>query len=901
MLNFLSLDFLVIVFYLLIITWVGIRQSRKIRDMRMFAIGTCTFSTPVIITAAFVTLVDGNDTIGLATNVYSEGLLFALVCLGPATSLLLVAFLIAPKMQPFTGLISSGDILGKLYGRHAKILGGIGVVIEATVLTAGQVMAIGFVMSLFFGLRTDLAVIIGSSIVLLYSARGGVMSVVKTDIIQFWVLIVPIPIICGIALASSGGLEHVFDKIPSSHLTLSMESENFWRHIAMAVCLGLPALYPGAIQRILMAKNASQIRTVFSVTAVISLVFYGVVILIGFIALAENNSIDPNIAFTSVISRFLPTGTKGLAIACLLAVITSTVGSHLNMAAVSLVNDVIAPFRKTPMTDQQFIKVSRIACVCVGIVASFTAAFFEHVLDTIFWVIFWGNPLFMPGMFFGIMGFRASTRAFWTGLACAAFITLSYTIIFGEPDFFSSLLGTFVNSLVLLAQCFIRWRRANPRAPRAFALKPKMQELFAWARINFQIDRSRRESYRVISLVFFAGSSLAPFFFWSALDASLGYLLYFALCIAVSSCSFLIFFDESSDIALDINASVFFVVHMSFAIAQCFNNPLWLLSACLLGAVGVVIFQRARLRLILLALASLGGAFFLMDGAVYPISQALVPWAIGVQVIISAFCLFLLWKKEAELARKLDEQSENVAHTFETLLSEFLLEAQTLRKSMPVLLTSYQKALQNNSEIGEISRKRLVFLDSIPDKMERNTLRLQTNVHMMLGKNGFADKTLATESVLVSKSVSSVLGVFRLPVTWNPRGEFQFFGNTNLFELALLEILKNASEAIHLAGRGTISIKLDKRARELLIEDTASGVPPFNINKIFERRFTTKATGTGLGLYFCKTLFEGWDGSIRCESEEAHFTRFIIGFPELKERELLHENGLPLLTPLDII
>ena len=604
------------------------------------------------------------------------------------------------------------------------------------------------------------------------------MSVVKTDIIQFRVLIVPIPIICGIALASSGGLEHVFDRIPSSHLTLSMNSEGFWKHMAMCISLGLPALYPGAIQRILMAKNASQIRTVFSVTAVISLLFYGVVVLIGFIALAENTSADPDMAFVSIINRFLPTGVKGLAIACLLAVITSTVGSHLNMAAVSLVNDVIAPFRKIAMTDRQFITVSRISCVCVGIVATFAAAYFQSIFDTIFWVIFWGNPLFLPGMFLGIMGLRPSTKSFWIGLSCAACTTLGYIVIFGEPDFFSSLLGTFINSAVLLVHCLMQRQKVNAKTSRAFALKPKMQKLVAWAKTNFRTIESRRESYRLISLAFFAGSSLTPFFFWSALDASLGYLFYFALCIAVASCSFLFFFDENSDIAFDINASVFFATQMSFAIVQCSDNPLWLLSACLLGALAIVIFQRAKLRLIFGALASLGGAAILADGTILPISHALVPWAILVQVTSAAFFLLFVWKKEAELARQLDEYNENVAHTFQTLLSEFLLEAQTLRGSMPVLLSSYQTALQSNPEIGEISRKRLLFLDSIPEKMERNTLRLQTNVHMILGKNGFADKALATESVQVSKSVSSVLGVVHRPVNWDRIGEIHFLGNT---------------------------------------------------------------------------------------------------------------------------
>ena len=255
--NFLSLDFLIVIFYLLIITWVGIRQSRKFATSKCSRLVRATSLRRLLLPLLSLHSLMEMTPIGLAGKVYSEGLLFAMVCLGPVMSLLFVAFLIAPKMQPFTGLISSGDILGKLYGRHAKILGGVGVVVEATILTAGQVMAIGYVMSLFFNFRTDLAVIIGGSIVLLYSARGGVMSVVKTDIIEFWVLIVPIPIICGIALASSGGLEHVFDRIPSSHLTLSMNSEGFWKHMAMCISLGLPALYPGAIQRILMAKVVS--------------------------------------------------------------------------------------------------------------------------------------------------------------------------------------------------------------------------------------------------------------------------------------------------------------------------------------------------------------------------------------------------------------------------------------------------------------------------------------------------------------------------------------------------------------------------------------------------------------------------------------------------------------------
>ena len=69
------------------------------------------------------------------------------------------------------------------------------------------------------------------------------------------------------------------------------------------------------------------------------------------------------------------------------------------------------------------------------------------------------------------------------------------------------------------------------------------------------------------------------------------------------------------------------------------------------------------------------------------------------------------------------------------------------------------------------------------------------------------------------------------------------------------------------------------------VEPPLTVAPDDHVDKIFERRFTTKAQGTGLGLHFCKTLFRGWGGDIRCESEEPDFTRFVITLPEPKNEQ----------------
>lgn len=876
-----SLDFCLVVFYLILVTWVGIVQSRKVRNIQMFATGASNFSTPVMITAAFATLVDGNDTIGLAASTYSEGLLFGMVCLGPVISLLFVAFVVAPKMRPFLGLISSGDILGKLYGRHAKIFTGLGVVVEATVLTAGQVMAIGYVVSHFFGFREDLAVITGGCVVLLYSARGGVMSVVKTDVIQFWVLIVPIPIICGIALANSGGLESVLSKVPKSHLTLSPTMEGFWRHIAMAVSLGMPALYPGAVQRMLMAKNPAQIRTVFSVTAVICLVFYGVVTLIGLIALATNVSSDPNMAFSEVVNQFMPVGIRGLAIAGLLAVITSTVGSHLNMAAVALVNDVITPFREKSLTDRQFVAVSRVSCVLIGLVATSIAAYFGNILESIFWVVFWGNPLFLPGIFWGIMGIKTSPRTFWVGLGSAACITLVYSCIFGGPDFLSSLLGTAVNSAVLLFQQL----KMYAVIPKISVSNAWMTRALVWAQNSLQICDARKDRYQIIFLLFFIANSLVPFFIFRISEASLSYLVYFVLCIVVASLSFLLFFDESSTVYYEIAGLIFFVNQISFALVQSTDDSLWFFSVILFTVLFVMVFQSAKLCLVLAALGLLLWAVVLAQGLLLPINHKLVHWVVAFQVVSSVICLWMVWRKEEELAHHIQTESKNMVHSTQTLLAQFSIGSETLEQSMPTLTNAYQIAIQTNPEIGKISRKRLALLKSIPKIMQRNTVRLQTNVEMMLGKIGLSSGVSATESVLVQQSVSAALETFNSPVKWQPIGKLFFSGNIDFFELMLLELLKNASEAIQAAGRGVISIQLNQETRELCVEDTVGGVSAYHTDKIFEQHFTTKATGTGLGLCICKQVLNEWGGDLRCVSQEGVLTRFIIQLPALKTKQ----------------
>ncbi len=117
------------------------------------------------------------------------------------------------------------------------------------------------------------------------------------------------------------------------------------------------------------------------------------------------------------------------------------------------------------------------------------------------------------------------------------------------------------------------------------------------------------------------------------------------------------------------------------------------------------------------------------------------------------------------------------------------------------------------------------------------------------------------------------------------------FGNKNLFQQVILNLLLNAKDAIVEKGkRGNIWIRTYKRNGEVYIEveDTGKGIPHEIRDEIFLPFFTTKkpGKGTGLGLSFVKNIVEDHEGEIFLESEVGKGTKFILRFREYEKKPI---------------
>ena len=96
---------------------------------------------------------------------------------------------------------------------------------------------------------------------------------------------------------------------------------------------------------------------------------------------------------------------------------------------------------------------------------------------------------------------------------------------------------------------------------------------------------------------------------------------------------------------------------------------------------------------------------------------------------------------------------------------------------------------------------------------------------------------------------------------------------------AFLNIIRNGIEAIGENGQLTIRSALAGDQIEITIADDGKGMTPDQLEQIFTPFFTTKPTGTGLGLAYAQQVIMEHGGEIRCESSLGQGTTFTITIP----------------------
>ena len=94
-----------------------------------------------------------------------------------------------------------------------------------------------------------------------------------------------------------------------------------------------------------------------------------------------------------------------------------------------------------------------------------------------------------------------------------------------------------------------------------------------------------------------------------------------------------------------------------------------------------------------------------------------------------------------------------------------------------------------------------------------------------------------------------------------------------------MNLIINAEQAMENGGELMIRTSRNKKYLQIDITDTGLGIPKDLVDKIFQVYFSTKKTGTGLGLPTTKRIIEEHKGTISVQSEESKGTNFSVKLP----------------------
>ncbi|MCL1695717.1 ATP-binding protein [Lysinibacillus sp. BPa_S21] len=114
----------------------------------------------------------------------------------------------------------------------------------------------------------------------------------------------------------------------------------------------------------------------------------------------------------------------------------------------------------------------------------------------------------------------------------------------------------------------------------------------------------------------------------------------------------------------------------------------------------------------------------------------------------------------------------------------------------------------------------------------------------------------------------------------SPSTQIYIGGNENRLKQVFMNLIKNAMESMNNGGTITVEMNaIDCSIVELLIKDEGAGMDSATLQNLFQPFYTTKSTGTGLGLAFVKKVIEEHEGVIGVNSELQKGTCFHLQFP----------------------
>lgn len=209
------------------------------------------------------------------------------------------------------------------------------------------------------------------------------------------------------------------------------------------------------------------------------------------------------------------------------------------------------------------------------------------------------------------------------------------------------------------------------------------------------------------------------------------------------------------------------------------------------------------------------------------------------------------------------EQSRCIAHEMRNHISICELYTQIIKKNLE------KEGIQNtslNNALNCINKSLKIMSNSLLDLKSLDNFNLKkVNI-----------KKVLEEGI---KLATAYISDKKIKITSNINIDAEVFIDENKFLACIVNIIKNAIEAIKKEGKINVSLEIEGDYIHIKISNNGEPISQEKQKPIFEEGFTTKPTGSGLGLHICANNLKAQNATLKLTKSTTEITEFEIILP----------------------
>jgi SSS family solute:Na+ symporter len=395
----LALHLVILAAYSLGLMALGLWIGRRLRGAADFFVASRQLGPGLIFSTMLAANIGAGSTVGATSEAYQHGLAAWWWVGSAGAGCTVLALWVGPAMRRVVaahGLRTVGDYLEFRYNSNVRAIIAALLWIGSLFILASQLIGLGWILNVVAGMPKPLGCALGGLVIVVYFTAGGLLTSAWVNVVQLAVKMAGFAVALPLAFAWIGGWAPVWEAAADTSSYAGFLSATSFKYFVLLAPSFVVS--PGLLQKVFGASDDRAVRAGVGLNALALFLFAGVPMVLGLIARSGFPHLSaPNLALPTVFTEALPPLAGAIALAAVFSAEVSAADAVMLMLTTSVSQDLYKRFLNPRATDDQVLRIARVATITAGVLGIVLALGSEDLVQTltIFYALL-GVSLFVP-------------------------------------------------------------------------------------------------------------------------------------------------------------------------------------------------------------------------------------------------------------------------------------------------------------------------------------------------------------------------------------------------------------------------------------------------------------------------------------------------------------------------